>query len=315
MKHDVVLASLTSEDRSKWSKAIHKKLKEMRAQLPTAGWLIKQGGRSKHGLSALFARDKRRWFVLTQPNAAEGSEATFRYYDGPPTPGQPIEQKTARGAVVLNRDARLAIDAESKRANAFRITSHGASDKRPVVTSLAAETNAELGRWMKALHAAIDASGGRVKDLKSLGKDHRGAAAGAKKPGGLARQASMERHRMMMQLAKLEREEVSQRAPLSQPSLLLRCFLSCPLICESDFLLLLSCCCQMLELKVKVLQDLAEYLGVIFERKRDKDKKWLVDHIISQRRTLEANEAVAHQKNKPGLKTWGSVEQMFNANL
>ena len=32
--------------------------------------------------------------------------------------------------------------------------------------------------------------------------------------------------RMMMQLAKLEREEVSQRAPLSQPSLLLRCFLS-----------------------------------------------------------------------------------------
>ena len=63
---------------------------------------------------------------------------------------------------------------------------------------------------MKALHAAIDASGGRVKDLKSLGKDHRGAAAGAKKPGGLARQASMERHRMM-QLAKLERE-VSQRA-------------------------------------------------------------------------------------------------------
>ena len=30
---------------------------------------------------------------------------------------------------------------------------------------------------------------------------------------------------------------------------------------------------------------------------------------------VEANEAIAHQKNKPGLKTWGSVEQMFNANL
>ena len=264
----LLVASTTSEARSGWTKALNKALKEIRAAQPTSGWLIKQGGRASKGfLSSFFAKNKRRWFVLTQP--AEGDEATFRYYDGPPTALGP-EVREPRGAVVLNRDAKLAIDSASKLANAFVITSQGASDAKAICTTLAAETNADLARWMKALHGAIGASGGKVKALKDLGKDFRGAAKAAHKPGALVRKASMERNRMMMQLERLEREEL-------------------------------------MELKVKVLHDLCDHLDVVFDRRKDKDKRWLVDHILSQRRQHDTT------YGKPGLRTWGSQEQMFSA--
>ena len=269
---------MTSEARSGWTKALNNALKAIRALQPTSGWLIKQGGRASKGfLSSMFAKNKRRWFVLTQPEApvegdeGGGSEATFRYYDGPPTALGP-EVREPRGAVVLNRDAKLAIDSASKLANAFVVTSQGTSDAKAICTTLAAETNADLARWMKALHSAIGASGGKVKALKDLGKDFRGAAKAAHKPGALVRKASMERNRMMMQLERLEREEL-------------------------------------MELKVKVLQDLCDHLDVVFDRRTDKDKRWLVDHILSQRRQYDTT------ARKPGLRTWGSQEQMFSATI
>ena len=96
----------------------HPKLREVVATLlpclaqwlkeaaPTSGWLMKQGGRrAKTGLASMLSRDKKRWFVLTQPE--EGQGATFRYYDSPPH----IPSAPARGAVVLNRDATLEVRA------------------------------------------------------------------------------------------------------------------------------------------------------------------------------------------------------------
>ena len=44
----------------------------------------------------------------------------------------------------------------------------GDNDPHPITTILAAETNQDMGRWMKAIHSAIGASGGKAKDLKDL---------------------------------------------------------------------------------------------------------------------------------------------------
>lgn len=191
-----VLACATSEDRSGWVKALTKTLKTLKAAAPTSGWLMKQGGRTKTGLMAMLARNKRRWFVLTQPE--EGDDAVFRYYDGPP----PSVTTPARGAVVLNHEAVLAVDTEAKTPHAFRITSKGANDPHPITTVLAAETHVDMGRWMKAIHAAIGASGGKVGDLKKL------AAGGKAAARRLQRQAT--RPNMLAQLARLEVDELRE---------------------------------------------------------------------------------------------------------
>ena len=102
--HDVVLAAATSEDRSAWVKALKKTLKELAAQAPTSGWLVKQGGRAKHGLGAFFSTNKRRWFVLVQPD--EGHDAVFRYYDSPPS----SLAAHAKGAVIINYNATLQLE-------------------------------------------------------------------------------------------------------------------------------------------------------------------------------------------------------------
>ena len=57
--HDLVLAATTSEERSKWVKALNKTLKALREAAPTAGWLVKQGGRARTGFMTLFASNKR----------------------------------------------------------------------------------------------------------------------------------------------------------------------------------------------------------------------------------------------------------------
>ena len=116
--HDLVFAATVSEDRAGWTKALNKTLKALKAAAPTSGWLLKQGGRNKAGFASILARDKRRWFVLTQPE--DDGEATFRYYDSPPIN---LATTTPRGAIVLNRSAVLAMDGESKLHNAFKITS------------------------------------------------------------------------------------------------------------------------------------------------------------------------------------------------
>jgi len=195
--HDLVLAAPTSEDRTEWVRALNKTLKALKEAAPTSGWLMKQGGRrAKTGLASMLSRDKKRWFVLTQPE--EGQGATFRYYDSPPH----IPSAPARGAVVLNRDATLEVDSESKYPHAFVITSKGENDSRAIATSLAADSKADLGRWMKAIHMAIKASGGRkLAPLRALGRASAAAAQLQKASSQLCQ---------LVQMAKLEQEELKQ---------------------------------------------------------------------------------------------------------
>jgi len=192
--HDLVLAAPTSEDRSAWVKALGKTLKALKEAAPTSGWLIKHGGRKGAGLGKVLARDKRRWFVMTQPE--EGQDATFRYYDAPPH----IPSAPARGAIILNGDATLLVEEGSKHAHAFAITSRGVNDAKPITTVLAAETKADLARWMKAIHMAIKASGGtKLAPLRALG---RASANVVKLQKASAQMVQLE------QMSKLEREEL-----------------------------------------------------------------------------------------------------------
>ena len=59
--HDVVMATVASEERSEWTKALNKTLKALRAQAPTSGWLVEEGRQMKQGMMALFSTNKRRW--------------------------------------------------------------------------------------------------------------------------------------------------------------------------------------------------------------------------------------------------------------
>ena len=165
--HDIVLSTATTVDRSAWVKALNRTLRILKEQAPTSGYLVKQGGRIRSGLSAMLSRDKRRWFVLTQPET--GANPIFRYYVAPP----PSASTPPRGNVVLNRNTVLAVDDASSRKHAFAITSQGANDARPVTTSLAAESHADVTRWMKALRQAIQASGGEVASLGELADQSR----------------------------------------------------------------------------------------------------------------------------------------------
>ena len=128
VRGQVVCAAATSEERSKWVKALNKTFKELRAQAPTSGWLMKQGGRvrrqsleprsfappledhsvlasrwwqARTGLMKALSKNRRRWFVLVQPE--EGADAVFRYYDAPP----PSLATPPKGFVIINNKARL----------------------------------------------------------------------------------------------------------------------------------------------------------------------------------------------------------------
>jgi len=194
--HDICLATTTGEERANWMKALNKTIKMLKAQAPTSGWLVKKGGRTKKGLLQWLSRDKRRWFVLIQPE--EGQDAIFRYFDGPPS----SFTAPARGAVVLNRSAKLEVDIDAGMPHAFRVTSKGANDARELTTVLAAETNAEMGRWMKALHTAISTSGGKVTDLEDLQV--------ARKAAAQKLQKNADKPNNLRQLARLEVEQLKE---------------------------------------------------------------------------------------------------------
>jgi len=226
--------------RSDWVKALNKTLKAQRMLAPTSGWLVKQGGRTKQGLMAWFATNKRRWFVLIQPEEKE--DAVFRYYDGPPS----SLTTPPRGAVILNNKAVLEIDSTGKMPNAFKITSKGENDPHAITTVLSAENNKEMGRWMKQIATAIAASGGRSAedDLKTLQAERKQVANQLGKKG--AQQNNIK------QLAKLDVDELK-------------------------------------ELPLKTLHEVAEYLDVPFDPKKDTDRKKLADLIMGQRNAQAAD--------------------------
>jgi len=266
--HDIVLAAATSTDRSAWVRALNRTLKELKAQAPTSGWLVKSGGRKTTGFAAMLARDKRRWFVLTQPEE-EGANATFRYYDAPPR----SLSTPARGMVVINRETGLLVDDEAKSLHAFCITSCGASDPKPITTKLSTDSHEDLAKWMKALRMAIAASGGEVAALGDLTT----TAGQVRQRKVVMRNATVGN---LMQLSKLDEE-------------------------------------QLLTLRLKQLHELAAYLHVEFDPKTDKDKKRLVELIVSQRLTYQTQDAFnlyePAPQGVPKLKTWGSDVGMSDA--
>ena len=201
MDHDLVLTAATSEDRSAWTKALRTTFKALEAAAPTAGWLTKQGGRTKTGMAKMFSRDKKRWFVLTQPE--DGGDATFRYYEGPPAH---INSAVPKGAVVLNSSAVVQIDEDSKLPHAFKVQSKGASDTNLVTTVLAAESKTELGKWIKAVHAAITACDQGAPRRRARRSVQELAADADAKVRKLQKQSS--RVTTLMQMAKLDREEM-----------------------------------------------------------------------------------------------------------
>ena len=52
---------------------------------------------------------------------------------------------------MLNHAATLEVETDAKIPHAFNITSKGANDPHPITTVLAAETQIDMGRWMKAI--------------------------------------------------------------------------------------------------------------------------------------------------------------------
>ena len=158
----------------------------------------------------------------------------------------------------------------------------GANDVREISTVLSAETNADLARWMKAIHSAISASGGTVDKAKLREQAQAAASKRAQRVQRGSIVASAMQASNTSQLAKLDAEELK-------------------------------------ELHVKKLQDIAEFLDVVFDKRKDKDKKKLVDLIVAQRLThkTEAQQYADDDYDDgppPQLKTWGSDVAM-NANL
>ncbi len=199
VSHDLILASSTSADRTAWTKAINKKLTELKAQAPTEGWLMKKSGRKGNtgfGLSGLLTSGwKRRWFVLSQPDEEiEGSSATFRYFTNP-------TDTTALGAVVINAHANIYVAGdESTKPNSFCITSQGSGDKAPITTVLACKSGDDLKRWMKAVRRAITNSGGEVQ---SAGQMARAVEERAGKLQKVSKQTAN-----LIALSKLDREDL-----------------------------------------------------------------------------------------------------------
>ena len=263
--HDLILATATSADRSGWLKALNGTLRALKAAAPTSGWLVKEGGRTKAGLAAMLSRDKRRWFVLSQPEA--GANATFCYYAGPPpTAGTP-----PRGFVVLNRDTALQVDEASRRQHAFAIASQGASDARPITTRLAAESQADATRWMKALRLAVSASGGEVASLQELADESRA------KTRRLQRVPVKQSH--LEQLAALDEEQLGT--------------------------LRLKQLYEVAEHMAVPGVDAGEKRAAGGDRaKEGRLKKHIVDLIVTQRATHALQEAF--EPAHPALKTWGS---------
>jgi len=278
--HDLVLATATSTDRAHWSKALNKVLKALKAQAPTAGWLVKQGGRRKTGLSAMLSRDKKRWFVLEQP--LEGANATFRYFDSPP----PSAATPSRGLVVLNRDAKLLVDDQSKLPHAFCITSKGANDPMPISTTLAADSHKDLARWMTALRKAVADSGGEVAEVGDLM-----TAAGEKQRKDALH--SNTAYANLVQLSQLEEDDLLQ--------LRLK---------------------QLLEVAehLQIMGTLDKGTRAMLKdkaRPEPERKKKLADLIISQRKMHAQQDnfdlyepTVAPQSERPKLKTWQSNTAM-----
>jgi len=198
VNHDVTLATATSADRAGWTKALNKKLNELKAQAPTEGWLMKKSGRKGNtgfGLSGIFTAGwKRRWFVLVQPE--EDVEGSFRYFATP-------TDKDALGAVVLNKDANLYVAGdESNKPNSFCITSQGIHDPKPITTVLACKTNQDLQRWMKAVRRAVSTSGGEVQSAKRM-------AEALEAHDGKLKKVSKETANLIA-LSKLDREDLAE---------------------------------------------------------------------------------------------------------
>ena len=167
MDHDVVLAVATSADRAAWMKQLNKKVNELKALAPTEGWLMKKSGRKGNtggGLAGMLTSGwKKRWFVLIQKDEEDGSGGTFSYYKTP-------TDRQALGTVVINECSQLflASSGESNKPNSFCVTSLGWADSKPITTVLAAASNEELGRWMKATKRVISMSGGDVQTRSEM---------------------------------------------------------------------------------------------------------------------------------------------------
>ena len=294
--HDVVMATVASEERSEWTKALNKTLKALRAQAPTSGWLVKKGGRAKQGMMALFSTNKRRWFVLIQPE--QGADAIFRYYDGPP----PTMTTPPKGAVVINNQAVLEVSGELK--NSFAITSKGDNDPHPITTILAAETNQDMGRWMKAIHSAIGASGGKAKDLKDLNAARKEEAMKLKEKGANSNN--------LRQLAKLDVEELRE-LPLRKLKEV-RQHTASKSYKQAQRLTTFP---PLTHLPLRPATQVAEYIDVVVDPKL-KDKKKIADLIMGKRNAAKADAAGRYTDDDdpfggpPGvLSSWGSTHMMF----
>jgi len=130
--------------------------------------------------------------VCSTGDIRSGFDPTFRYYDGPPQ-----KSNAPRGTVVLNADAKLAIDTESSLPNAFKITSKGTNDPRELTTTLAADTRVDMDRWIKALRKAIADSGGKVEQLSKLRDEARRLQKASSHVTNLKQLANLERDELM----------------------------------------------------------------------------------------------------------------------
>lgn len=146
----LVFAATSAVERKAWVKALEGAIDTIARSAPTFGYLTKKAGR-RGGLLA-FGWHKR-WFELLQ--ASEGTPASFSYYDteeGAKAGAQPKGQIVLNARAVLLSSASLATKAHE---HVFAISSQGATDPKPITTTLAAESSQELDRWTSAVERAL----------------------------------------------------------------------------------------------------------------------------------------------------------------
>lgn len=142
VEYDLVLASMTSADTASWCKALNHAIRSHKeeAAAKVEGWLFKEGGRKHKGtLHAFFSSTKRRWFVLSPPNA---KQPRLAYYPSPM-----INKVAALGAIPLNSTTQVTRRAMIRALGADGLTH--ARNTRTRNPAHAARANATTNAWQR----------------------------------------------------------------------------------------------------------------------------------------------------------------------
>lgn len=179
---EFVFAAVTTAERVQWCNAFQAETEEAErrarpgyfdaASVPTAGWLLKKGGR-KTGLS-LFGW-KKRWFIFT-PATKE-----LRYLEAP-------RSAKAKGVIVMGADKTDVFVPESAEgrgkgggAFCFCVSTLG---NTKVNTMLQAADADDLEMWLTALRLAVQKKQEKKPDRRKSRKKSTLAAAAVRKAGG-----------------------------------------------------------------------------------------------------------------------------------